>query len=260
MVLSSSLRTAWPDRTAALTILVGLALLTVLAWTVTFWQARERDFLMMVGVPMNLEMSGRFNGGSVVLFLLIWLTMMVAMMFPSVWPTVLLYAAATRKREAGSAPLFVAGYLLAWQGFGAVAYGGYAGAGTFIAGLKSHFPLLTGALVIVAGLYQFTSVKRVCLKHCQGPLEYLATHWHDGRAGALRMGLSHGSYCIGCCAGLMLALLALGVMDLRWMATVSTVIAVEKLGPRHPSLPQVVGIGLLLLGLAIASLPYLKLA
>jgi len=74
------------------------------------------------------------------------------------------------------------------------------------------------------------------------------------------MGLRHESYCMGCCAGLMLALLALGVMDLRWMATVATVIAVEKLGPRHPSLPQVVGIGLLLLGLAIASLPYLNLA
>src|SRR3989442_10412531 len=124
MVLSSSLRSGWPDRAAALTILVGLALLTLLAWTVTFWQARERDFLMMAGVPMNLEMSGRSSGGSVVLFLLIWLTMMVAMMFPSVWPTVLLYAAA-RKRGAGSAPLFVAGYLLAWQGFGVVAYGGY---------------------------------------------------------------------------------------------------------------------------------------
>jgi predicted metal-binding membrane protein len=221
----------------------------------TFQQARANEALMMAGVPMSWDMSGRFGVGSAAIFLVIWLAMMAAMMFPSVWPVVLLYAAVARRHPGGSVPLFGAGYLLAWEGFGVLAYVCYVAAGALLAAsaaLMHRLPVLTGAAVIVAGLYQFTPLKRVCLTHCQGPLEYLASHWRDGRAGAMRMGLAHGAYCLGCCWGLMLALLALGLMDLRWMATVSAVIAVEKLGPRHRVVPAAVGIGLMLLGITVA--------
>ncbi len=243
------------DRAVSLSILVGLTVLAALAWVATVWQARAGDTLMMAGVPMSLEMGGQLGLTSAALFLLIWIVMMAAMMFPSVWPVVMIYAAVVRRRGRGSIPLFLAGYLLAWESFGVLAYAGYIGAGAVLASAKSlseHLPLLTGAVAIVAGLYQFTPLKRACLAHCQGPMEYLASHWRAGPGGALRMGIGHGAYCLGCCWGLMLALLALGVMDLRWMATVSAVIAVEKLGPRHRLVPGAVGIGLVLLGLVIA--------
>ena len=246
------------DRAVSMSILGGLAVLAALAWLVTIWQAREAGALMMAGVPMSLDMGGSLGLSSVVLFLVIWLVMMAAMMFPSVWPVVLIYAAVIRARGRGSVPLFVVGYLLAWESLGVLAYAGYIGAGVALAsvtGPADRLAALTGAIVIVAGLYQFTPLKRACLAHCQGPMEYLAAHWRAGRWGALRMGLAHGAYCLGCCWGLMLALFALGVMDLRWMATVSAVIAVEKLGPRHRLVPAAVGLGLVLLGLVIAFWP-----
>ncbi len=244
-----------PDRAAALSILGGLAVLAIFAWAATVWQTAAGDRLMMAGVPMSLAMGGRFGLTSAVLFLLIWIVMMAAMMFPSVWPVVLVYAAVVRARGRGSVPLFVAGYLSLWEAFGVLAYAGYVGAGAVLAssaGLSERLAVLTGAVVIAAGLYQFTPLKRACLAHCQEPLEYLAAHWHDGRAGGFGMGLAHGAYCMGCSAGLMLALLALGVMEIRWMATLSAVIALEKLGPRHRAMPAVVGIGLVLLGITVA--------
>ncbi len=243
------------DRAVSRSILGGLAALAALAWLVTVWQERAADTPMMAGVPMSLEMGGRLEPSSAALFLLIWIVMMEAMMFPSVWPVVLIYAAVVRMRGRGSAPLFLAGYLLAWESFGVLAYAVYVGAGVALASATAfveRLPLLTGAVVIAAGLYQFAPLKRACLAHCQGPMEYLAGHWRAGPGGALRMGLAHGAYCLGCCWGLMLALLALGVMDLRWMATVSAVIAVEKLGPRHRLVPRAIGIGLVMLGLVIA--------
>ena len=246
------------DRAVSRSILVGLAVLAALAWGATVWQARAGDALMMAGVPMSLQMGGQLGLASAALFLLIWVVMMAAMMFPSVWPVVMIYAAVVRTRGRGSIPLFLVGYLLAWESFGVLAYLGYVGAGVAMESVKplaERLPLLTGAVVIAAGLYQLTPLKRACLAHCQGPVEYLASHWRAGAGGALRMGLGHGAYCLGCCWGLMLALFALGVMDLRWMATVSAVIAVEKLGPRHRIVPAAVGIGLVLLGLVLAFWP-----
>ena len=235
-----------------------MGVLAALAWVVTLWQTRTGDVLMTAGVPMSFEMGGRLSVSSAFLFLLIWLAMMAAMMFPSAWPVVMIYAAVARRRMAGSVPLFVIGYLLVWEIIGLVAYAAYVLAGARLAsmsGLRERLPLLTAVLIVLAGLYQFTPLKRACLKHCQGPLEYLAMHWRDGKMGALRMGAGHGAYCLGCCSGLMLALIALGAMDLRWMATVSAVIAVEKLGPHHRALPAAVGIGLVLLGFAVALWP-----
>ncbi len=252
------LRQQWPDRRTALPLLGAMGILAALAWVVTLWQTRTGDVLMTAGVPMSFEMGGRLGFSSAFLFLLIWLAMMAAMMFPSAWPVVMIYAAVARRRMAGSVPMFVVGYLLVWEMIGLVAYAAYVLADARIAsmnGLGERLPLLTAVFIVLAGLYQFTPLKRACLKHCQGPIEYLAAHWRDGPWGAIRMGAGHGAYCLGCCSGLMLALIALGAMDLRWMATVSAVIAVEKLGPRHRALPAAVGIGLVLLGFAVALWP-----
>ena len=253
-IVRSALRQA--DRAVSVSILGGLAILAVLAWLITIWQARAAGTLMNAGVPMSLEMGGSPGLSSAALFLVIWAVMMAAMMFPSVWPVLLIYAGVVRTRGRGSVPLFVAGYLLVWESLGVLAYAGYIGAGVGLASAPvERVALLTGALVLAAGLYQLTPLKRACLAHCQGPVEFLAAHWRPGPAGALRMGLSHGLYCLGCCWGLMLALFALGVMDLRWMATVSALIAFEKLGPRHRLVPAAVGTGLVCLGIVIAFWP-----
>jgi predicted metal-binding membrane protein len=252
------LRQQWPDRRTAVPLLAVMGVLAALAWVVTLWQTRTGDVLMTAGVPMSFEMGGRLSFSSAFLFLLIWLAMMAAMMFPSAWPVVMIYAAVARRRVAGSVPLFVVGYLLVWEVIGLVAYAAYVLAGAQLAsmnGMGERLPLLTAVFIVLAGLYQFTPLKRTCLKHCQGPVEYLAMHWRDGPWGALRMGVGHGAYCLGCCSGLMVALIALGAMDLRWMATVSAVIAIEKLGPRHRAIPSAVGIELVLLGFAVALWP-----
>jgi len=160
-------------------------------------------------------------------------------------------------------PLFVTGYLLTWEMVGVAAYFLYVGVGALLASHAvwwERLPLLIGAAVLAAGVYQFTGLKRTCLSHCQSPGEDLAAHWRNGGLGAAWMGAGHGVSCLGCCSGLMLALVALGAMDLRWMAAVSALIAVEKLGPRSRAVPAGVGIGLVLLGITVALWPHPHMA
>ena len=252
-------------RLVAAPILLSLLALTAIAWIITVWSARAGGVLMMAGVPMSFVMPGRLSLASGVLFLGLWAVMMAAMMVPSVWPTVLTYAAVMRKRDGrgGSVPLFVAGYLLPWEIFGVAAYFLYVAVGALLAShvdWSERLPLLVGAAVLVAGVYQFTGMKRKCLSHCQSSVEHLAAHWRDGGPGAAWMGGGHGVFCLGCCSGLMLALVALGAMDLWWMATVSALIAGEKLAPRYRALPAGIGIGLVLLGITIALWPHSHMA
>ena len=240
---------------------ITLLILTAVAWIVTAWNARAGGGLMMAGVPMSFAMTGRLSLASGALFLNLWAVMMAAMMFPSVWPTVLTYAALKRTRDArgGSVPLFVAGYLLTWEMFGVATYFLYVGAGALLASHADwveRLPLLIGAAVVLAGAYQFTGLKREFLAHCQSPIDHLAAHWRGGGLGAAWMGGVHGVYCLGCCSGLMLALVALGTVDLRWMGTVSALIAIEKLGPRFRTVPVGIGIGLVLVGIIVALWPH----
>lgn len=252
-------------RLVAAPILVTLFVLTAVAWIVTVWSARAGGGLMMAGVPMSFAMTGRLGLASGPLFLSLWAVMMAAMMFPSVWPTVLTYAKLARTRDArsGFMPLFVAGYLLMWEAFGVATYFLYVGAGALLAahaGWAVRLPLLIGAAVLLAGVYQFTGVKRECLATCQSPIDHLAAHWRRGGLGAAWMGGVHGVYCLGCCAGLMLALVAIGAMDLPWMVTVSALIAIEKLGPRSRTVRAGIGIGLVLLGMIVPLWPHASMA
>ena len=252
-MLFPSARRAWPERAVAVPLLAALGGLTILAWLLMAWQMGRSDALSGAGVPMAPGMGGRLGIVPALLFLLLWLVMMAAMMFPSVWPVLLLYARSAR--SAAHVALFTLGYLLVWEGFGLLVYAGYVGVGALAMArieMMNRLPLLTAAVLIAAGLYQFTPLKRVCLAHCQGPLDYLVAHWRVGALGALRMGVSHGAYCLGCCWGLMVALAALGAMDLRWMAAAAVLIASEKLGPRHAFVPSAVGGALLIFGVAAA--------
>ncbi len=187
----------------------------------------------------------------------VWVTMMAAMMLPAVLPVVLLYARVSSERTrrgvaAVGTPVFLAGYLAVWTVFGILAYA----IARLIIG--QHFGFLQwdrGGRYVAAGaiglaaLYQLTPLKRVCLRHCRSPLSLVLGHWREGRFGAVRMGVEHGGWCVGCCWGLMLALFAVGVMSIAWMVIIAAAIFVEKVLPRGERLTQ--PLGLLLLGLAI---------
>jgi predicted metal-binding membrane protein len=198
-------------------------------------------------------------------FLVVWTLMMAAMMFPSIWPTVLVYRrlqATKRERGAGPVPLgsalLVAGYLAAWAAAGLVGFVIlFAGHAAEIDALNwdRGGPLLAGGVIIAAAIYQLTPLKDLCLRHCRGPFSFLLEHWHPGPLGAVRMGARHGVWCIGCCVALMASLFALGVMSVLWMAVIAVLIALEKLLPWRRTAMTVVTATLLLIGLAVAVAP-----
>ncbi len=167
-------------------------------------------------------------------FLGVWVVMMAAMMFPSVAPTVALYSKLTKTRSLVSPLLFTSGYLLVWASVGVLAFalasaGGWASIGVLSWDRAGRW--IAGTTLVVAAVYELTPFKDVCLGKCRSPLGFLLGAWRSGRTGAVRMGATHGAWCVGCCWALMAALFALGVMSLVWMAVVAGLIAFEKLLP-----------------------------
>jgi predicted metal-binding membrane protein len=188
-----------------------------------------------------------------------WWIMMIAMMTPSVAPLVLLYGRVMR-HHGQHAPAAYAGlllgYLSVWGLFSlaaaAVQLVLQSSALTSSMMLWSQSALLSASVLALAGLYQLSPLKRACLGQCRGPVEFLTRHWRPGRAGAFRMGLVHGSYCVGCCWLLMALLFVGGVMNLAWIALLTVLVLAEKLSPAGPA----VGIasGVVLLAWALATL------
>jgi predicted metal-binding membrane protein len=188
------------------------------------------------------------------LFLGLWITMMVAMMFPSVAPMVIIYSrfSAIRNQSKGATAVFVGGYLLAWTLVGLLAFGVYLGSSALMRTLSPReSAVVGGGALLLAGAYQLTRYKTVCLRHCRTPLDFML-HWRGGRRGGVQMGLHHGLFCLGCCWGLMLVLLTVGVMNLVWMALVAAVIFIEKVLPFGWATAKVVGIVLLGVGISLA--------
>jgi predicted metal-binding membrane protein len=184
-------------------------------------------------------MRGMDNGpwtglGGLGWFISLWVVMMAAMMFPSVAPTVALYARMTRIRSPVAPLLFAGGYLLIWAVAGVVAFavataGGRAADGILTWDRTGRW--VAGATLIVAAVYELTPLKDVCLGKCRSPLGALLGSWRSGARGAVSMGARNGAWCVGCCWALMLSLFALGIMSIVWMAFIAAVIAVEKLLP-----------------------------
>jgi predicted metal-binding membrane protein len=196
--------------------------------------------------------------GSVGWFLGVWVVMMAAMMFPSVAPTVALYARITKQRSSGLAWLFASGYLMVWAvaGLGAFAVGA---AATQLLGDRLDWDsagrALSGVTLIAAAVYELTPLKNVCLGKCRSPLGALLGSWRDGRSGALRMGARNGAWCVGCCWALMAALFALGVMSVSWMALVAAIIAAEKAIPWRRIVTYGTATLLLALGVLVLAAP-----
>jgi predicted metal-binding membrane protein len=203
--------------------------------------------------------------GSLGFFLGTWVLMMAAMMFPSIAPMVLMFARIQEGRRgrgesvpSGVTPLFIAGYLIIWAAAGLFAYAvfelGRAVVGDAFA-WDAAGPYLAGGIIVAAAVYQLTPLKDVCLRHCRSPLFFLMNHSKPGRAGAVRMGIEHGGYCVGCCWMLMAALFALGIMSIGWMAFIAALIAIEKLLPWPRLASQGIAVLLVVLGLAVAFAP-----
>jgi predicted metal-binding membrane protein len=191
--------------------------------------------------------------------------MMAAMMFPSIAPMVLMFARLQEgKRERGDAvqtgttTLFVVGYLTVWTLAGLVAYSILeTGRALDIEPLAwdRAGPYVAGGVIVAAAIYQLTPLKDACLTKCRSPFVFLLHAWKPGRVGALRMGIEHGGWCVGCCWALMAALFALGVMSVGWMAFIAALIATEKLLPWKAVANRGIAAVLLALGLAVAIAP-----
>ena len=203
--------------------------------------------------------------GGFAFFIGTWVVMMAAMMFPSIAPMVLMFARIQegRRERGGAVPasltaLFVAGYIVSWAAAGLVAYGlfrlGRATLGDTFS-WENAGPYLAGGVIVAAAIYQLTPLKDVCLRYCRSPMMFFLSHSHPGRVGALRMGLEHGGFCVGCCWMLMAALFALGIMSIGWMAFIAALIAIEKLLPWKDVANRAIAVLLLVLGLAVAFAP-----
>jgi predicted metal-binding membrane protein len=230
---------------AAVRARLGLVGLLFVVAGVAWWSTASRMAGMDGGPGTDL--------GSLPWFLGVWVVMMAAMMFPSVSPTVALYARMTRRRGPSRPLLFAAAYLVVWGAAGVVAYGVFE-LGVWLVGERLSWDgggrWLAGGVLAIAAVYELTPLKNVCLAKCRSPLGFLLGSWRDGSRGAMFMGGRHAAWCLGCCWALMAAMFALGVMSLQWMAVVAGLIALEKTLPWRRAV--VWGTTLVLLGLAAA--------
>lgn len=244
-------------------VAAGLAATTLLAWLYLFTGAGiGMDPAAMTSLKlfgrMAMPMKGTdWSASYWAIMLAMWWVMMIAMMLPSAAPAVLLYARVCRhsqKTGAASAvptATFVLGYLVAWLAFSAVATALQAGLERV--GLVDRMMMwstdrtLTSAFLLAAGLFQLSPLKSVCLEHCRTPVDFLNRHWRQGTIGALRIGLHHGAFCVGCCWLLMALLFAGGVMNLIWIAALTIFVLVEKLAPHGGRTAKAIGL-LLIVG------------
>jgi predicted metal-binding membrane protein len=247
--LGAGSRARAPGAVLVAAVLLAAALIT---WILTIERMRGMD----AGPGTDLGALGWFLG--------VWVTMMAAMMFPSAAPMAVVVNRVSGQRARGgpgalaSTATFVAGYLVVWTAYGLAVYGVYrilAAADPAALAWDRQGPLVAGLAVAAAGAYELTPLKRACLRHCRSPLSFVLHRWRKGRVGAFLMGLEHGAWCLGCCVGLMLVLVVLGVMSITWMAVVAAIIFVEKVLPGGQRITVAVAVCLIGIGSWIATAP-----
>ncbi|MEP6721171.1 MAG: DUF2182 domain-containing protein [Variovorax sp.] len=243
-------------RRERLLVLAALALVVVVSWGHLLTGAGMQHEMGGTLMPMS---SGPWTLGHVLVVVVMWIAMMAAMMLPSATPMVLFHAAIARQRRAGSAPAgtssgaFVLGYLAIWVLFSIAATAlQYALERLALLSpmMQTTSIFLAGAILVAAGVYQWTPLKRDCLQRCRSPLAFVMAHWRDGASGAFAMGARHGAVCLGCCWLLMLLLFIGGVMNLSWIAGIAVFVAVEKLVPAGHRVSRAAGVLLVAWGLA----------
>ncbi|RUW58886.1 DUF2182 domain-containing protein [Mesorhizobium sp. M7A.F.Ca.US.008.03.1.1] len=260
-------------------VMAALVVIAVLAWAYVLWLAA--DMVMpgsplpdsgggdmagmdmsnmdgsntgMAGIDMGAAVAPGFRAWALADFAFtftMWAVMMVGMMTPSVAPMLLLYAGVGRKARADGRPIastgwFFAGYLAVWVVFSLLATGAQwllARLALLDPSMATGSAILGGLVLIAAGLYQWTPMKGVCLRQCQAPIAFLAGHggFRSAPLGALRLGMDHGAYCLGCCWALMALLFVGGVMNVLWIAGIAILVLLEKTVPTGQLIPRVSG-------------------
>jgi predicted metal-binding membrane protein len=236
-----------------LVVIVAVASITLFAWGYMVYEARamyHTGVCCCAGMKMSAPDTSPWSTSTLPPLFLMWSEMMIAMMLPSAAPMILAFAAVNRQRREqerpfASAGIFLLGYLIVWTGFSALA----AIAQWFLHGeallssmMVSNSPVLGGVLLIIAGIFQWTPLKNLCLSHCRSPLGFLLTDWREGKWGALMMGLKHGAYCTGCCWLLMALLFVAGVMNIWWIAIIAVLVLLEKVVPRGVWVGRIAGV------------------
>ncbi len=232
-------------------VLAGLIGVIALAWV----------YIVLLAPGMDGGMAGMrpWTGLDFLLMFVMWAVMMVGMMAPSAAPMILLFAMVGRRAREKDQPfvpvgVFAAGYVIAWSGFSLAAttlQWGLDQAALLSPTMVSASPVLGGAMLIAAGAYQWTPIKDICLRHCRTPLGFLTTGWRPGRTGALRMGIGHGLFCVGCCWVLMGLLFVGGVMNLLWIAAIAAFVFLEKIAPFGRAGGRVGGVAMIVAGVAV---------
>jgi predicted metal-binding membrane protein len=252
-----------------LTLLVSLLAVTAIAWAFTLYQpfAMSASMGSAMGEMEGMEdmamdsMAAGWSFAGLLIFVTVWTIMMVAMMLPAAAPMILIFASAQARRNRQVAVptwIFVAGYILVWAAAG---LGAYVLDQAFTKLVSSQAsldpgtwaPLALGITLILAGLYQFTPLKHVCLRQCRSPWGFVAQYWREGRTGAVNMAVRHGLYCLGCCWALFAVLTAVGMMSIAWMLSLTMVVFAEKVFPYGVRISAAVGVALIAIGLLIAS-------
>jgi predicted metal-binding membrane protein len=243
-------------------LIVGgaLGVITVLAWAYVLWLAADMNMggmdmsgfrMVPAGMGIMAPAAAPWSAIELALVFVMWAVMMVGMMVPSAAPMILLYARAGRQGRSAGKPFaatgwFAAGYFLAWAGFSLAA--------TLVqwvlerealldASMASANVVLGATVLIAAGLYQWTPLKNACLVQCQTPFRFLMKHggFRSDVLGCMRLGLVHGTYCVGCCWILMALLFVVGVMNVLWIAVLALLVLLEKLTPWGRWIARVAG-------------------
>jgi predicted metal-binding membrane protein len=210
----------------------------------------------------NMEMPGMimpWDAMAVFLLFAMWAVMMIAMMVPSAAPVILAFLSVNHRRRTVARPLapagiFLFGYLAVWTAYAAaatLAQWGLHKAALLSPAMAATSPVVSGGLLLAAGVFQWTPLKRACLRGCRSPLSFLMSEWRDGTAGAFVMGLRHGFYCLGCCWMLMALLFVAGVMNLLWVAVIALFVMAEKTLVRGELLGRVMGVALVTAGVVL---------
>jgi predicted metal-binding membrane protein len=243
-------------------VLIGSCALAVsaLAWVYLVHLAD-----VMPGMPrdatmagMGMAMAAPWTLAEFAFLFWMWAVMMVGMMAPSATPAMRLFAGAQARRPAGHARLAVAmfalGYAIVWLGFSAaaaLAQWAMHDASLLSARMAASNDRVAGAILCAVGAYQWLPIKSACLVRCRSPLAFLMARWRDGALGALRMGLRHGAWCVGCCFALMAVLFAVGVMNLLAVAALALFVLVEKTGPAGVVVARIGGAALIAAGVTM---------
>ncbi len=230
-------------------VYLGIFLVSAVGWAYMIYMAWAMENMHLVDMWMPPRGGTRpWDIYDFWMLFVMWSVMMVAMMTPSVIPMVMMYTTIKKNKQKKGQPytptfIFLSGYLVAWALFSIVAsaiqYPLHEN-GLLNPMMNSRSYLLSGGILVLAGIYQWTPLKDACLTECRSPLSFLMTSWKEGHLGAFKLGVHHGLYCIGCCWALMAVLFAVGVMNMLWVLLITVFVLLEKATPISPTFVRII--------------------